>query len=355
MADEARNRESFRWQADFCAKSGMTIITRVCQGLADALDRTSRTGARVLDWPGEPIADALPLRLVGGLHALHRARSAPALAPVFEGVATEPAAIAAMIGATLATHDDELHGWLDGPPQTNEAARSGVLMTGLLSLAQRFREGLGTPVPFELLEIGSSAGLNLMIDRYGFDLGAVRVGPEDAPIRIAPEWRGASPPDVKLAITSVRGVDKAPIDLSSEESVERLVAYVWIDQQDRVERTGKAIAMAQADPPRLGEGDAADWVEARLAEPQPEGTARVLMHSIVWQYLTPEGQDRITAAMAAAGARATPDRPLGWIAYEGDRAHKTHRLTIRSWPGEGVTEDLGGAHPHGAWISWERD
>ncbi|WP_293968323.1 DUF2332 family protein [Sphingomonas sp.] len=354
MADDARNRDSFRWQAEFCAKSGMRIITRVCSGLADALDHTTRTGARVLGWPGDPIADALPLRLVGGVHALYRARRAPALVPLFEDEEHDPAVIAAVIAQTLAAHDDALWAWLDGPPQTNEAARSAVLMSGLLALADRFRHGLGTPVRFELLEIGSSAGLNLMIDRYGFDLGAVRVGPENPEILIAPEWRGAPPPDVRIEIASVRGVDKTPIDLSSEESAERLMAYVWVDQQDRIERTTRAIEMARADPPHLGEGDAADWVEARLAEPQPEGTARVLMHSIVWQYLPPEGQARIEAAMAMAGAAATPDRPLGWVAYEGERALKTHGLTIRSWPGAGETERLGSAHPHAAWISWER-
>jgi hypothetical protein len=352
MADEQTNRDSLRWQAEFCAKSGMTIITRICTGLADALDHTTRTGARALDWPGDPIADALPLRLAGGVHALYRTRRV--LAEVFEGQVTEPAAIAAAVGATLAAHDDDLYPWLDGPPQTNEAARSGVLMAGLLALADRFREGVGMPVRFELLEIGSSAGLNLMIDRYAFDLGGVRVRPAEAPILIKPEWRGPPPPDVPLAIGSVRGVDIAPIDLSSEAAAERLMAFVWIDQQDRIERTTQAIAMARADPPDLAQGDAADWMEARLAEPQPGGVARVLMHSIVWQYLPADAQARIEAAMAAAGAKATPEQPLGWVSYEGDRALKTHRLTIRSWPGDGKAEDLGGAHPHAAWVGWER-
>jgi hypothetical protein len=354
MADESTNREALRWQAAFCAQSGMTIITRICTGLADAIDHTTRTGARVLNWPGDPIADALPLRLVGGVHALYRSGTAPALSPLFEDREHDPAAIAATLRAILIAHDAYLYPWLDGPPQTNEAARSGVLMSGLLALAERFRAGLGTPVRFELLEIGSSAGFNLMIDRYRFDLGGVTIGPADAPILITPEWRGSPPPDVPLAIQSVRGVDIAPIDLSSDAAAERLMAYVWIDQQDRLERTTQAIAMARADPPRLDQADAADWIEARLADPQPDGTARVLMHSIVWQYLPPEGQARIEAAMAAAGAKATPDRPLGWIAYEADRALKTHRLAIRSWPGDGVAENLGGAHPHAAWIRWER-
>jgi hypothetical protein len=81
---------------------------------------------------------------------------------------------------------------------------------------------------------------------------------------------------------------------------------------------------------------------------------RVLMHSVVWQYIAPAGQRRIEAAMAAAGKRATAERPLGWVAYEADRVLKTHRLTIRSWPGGGETEQLASAHPHATWIEWDR-
>src|SRR3546814_2382331 len=64
--------------------------------------------------------------------------------------------------------------------------------------------------------------------------------------------------------------------------------------------------MVRARPVRLDKGDAADWVEARLAEPQADGVTRVLMHSVVWQYLPETTADRIRAAMHAAGARATP-------------------------------------------------
>jgi hypothetical protein len=72
MADETANRESFHVQAGYCAAMDAPITARVCTALAEALDRGSETGRRVLDWPGEPVADALALRLVGGLHALHR-------------------------------------------------------------------------------------------------------------------------------------------------------------------------------------------------------------------------------------------------------------------------------------------
>jgi hypothetical protein len=345
MADEQTNRASLTWQADFCDRSGAPIVGRVCAGLARVIDRTTITGQRFLGWPGDPKADAIPLRLAAPFHALARSGRAPEMARLYAGEIVDPDAIDTVLRAAIATHDAEIATWLDGPPQTNETGRSGVLMAGLLVLAERFGPR------FELLEIGSSAGLNLMIDRYRFDLGGVEVGPPDSPVRIRPEWRGPPPPAAEVRIERVRGVDVAPIDVTDDAAAERLMAYVWIDAADRIERSARAIGMAREKPPLLEQGDAADWVEARLAEPQAEGVTRVLMHSVVWQYIAPEGQKRIEAAMAAAGARATRERPLGWVTMEADRTANQHTLNMRCWP-DGDEKILATAHPHGRWIEW---
>ena len=344
MASEAENRESFRIQAGYCAAMDAPITTRIVTALADALDRDSETGRRVLDWPGEPVADAMVLRLTGGLHALHQAGVDPALSRVFLGQVTDPDTVRATLTATLRNHDSALLPWLDGPPQTNEAGRSAGLMTGLLHIAERY----GPRV--ELLEIGSSAGLNLLIDRYAFDLGGVRTGPADAPLTIYPEWRGPPPPDAPIEIIAVRGVDIAPVDLTDPAAARRLEAYVWVDAVERQERLATAIAMVREHGVRLDRGDAADWVEARLAEPQVEGVTRVLMHSVVWQYLPPETQARISAAMAAAGDAATTDRPLGWVMMEPNRDLHRHEVRVRGWPGDRPMELVGHTHAHGAWV-----
>jgi hypothetical protein len=76
------------------------------------------------------------------------------------------------------------------------------------------------------------------------------------------------------------------------------------------------------------------------------------MHSIVWQYVPADQQDRITAAMEAAGARATAERPLAWIALEANRARHHHELRVRYWPGGDAETLLATSHPHGAWIDW---
>ncbi len=334
---------AFRAQAAYCRANGAPVTAAVCEAVPPALDRETETGRRVLDWPGQPIADALVLRLVGGLHALARAGGSPTVTALFAGetVATEALAQA------IRRHDARLSGWLDRPPQTNDVGRAAGLMAGLLWFAERH------PRPIDLWEIGSSAGLNLLLDRFRLDLGGVRVGPDDSPVRIAPEWRGPSPPDARVRIASARGVDRDPLDLADPAEVERLMSYVWVDQPERVARTEAAIALARADPPRLERGSAADWVEARLAEAPVPGHARVLMHSLVWQYVNAEDQARITAAMERLGAAATADTPLGWIALEANRELLRHELTVRSWPGSGEPVKLANAHSHGFWVEWE--
>ena len=343
MADETANRDSFRIQADYCRAMAAPITARVCTALVEALDRESATGRCVLDWPGEPVADALALRLVGGLHALHRAGDPP-LSTVFSGAETDPARVITILRATLRMEDTVLLPWLVGPPQTNEAGRSAGLMTGLLHLAARYGPA------FEVLEIGSSAGLNLLIDRYRFDLGGVMVGPGDSPLTIRPEWRGVAAPSARVEVRSTRGVDTQPVDLAAPGAAMRLEAYVWVDAAERQARLAAAIAMVREGGVDLVRGDAADWVEAQLAEPQAAGVTRVLMHSVVWQYLPAASRERIRVAMEAAGALATVERPLGWVMMEPNRDLHRHEVRVRGWPGDRAMELVALTHAHGAWV-----
>ncbi len=339
---ETAVRKAFLTQRDFCLAMDAPVTARVCEALAEVLDRETTTGRRVLDWTGEPIADALPLRLVGGLNAVAQAGDTDAL--VAFGADTPLAQTQAALRTLLAAHDAAILPWLDGPPQTNEAGRSGPLMLGMMAVTRAFGH------PIELLEIGSSAGLNLLIDRFAFDLGGVRIGPQGATITIAPEWRGPPPEPAKPHFATVRGGDVSPIDATDPAQAVRLRSYVWTEKPERLARIDAAIAMLRERPVRLEAGDAADWVEARLAEPQAEDTTRVLMHSVVWQYLGAERQGRIAAAMRAAGARATPARPLAWVRMEPDRDLARHEIWVEAWPGDGARR-IGLAHPHGAWIA----
>ena len=65
-------------------------------------------------------------------------------------------------------------------------------------------------------------------------------------------------------------MDLHPLDVTKAADRERLLAYIWADQAERLARTEAAIAIAAADPPLLDRGDAADWLEAQL-DPAPRG------------------------------------------------------------------------------------
>lgn len=345
MADEQTNRGAFLIQHHYCTVMAAPITARVCKALATALSGDSRTGARVLDWPGEPTADALPLRLVGGLHALHRTGKDQRLGDVFTGAVTDEAEVAAILAKTLIAHDDALYSWLDSPPQTNEPGRSAALMVGLVDVTRRFSQ------PIELLEIGSSAGLNLMIDRFSFDLGGTYYGPADAAVKIRPEWRGEAPPPADVRFASIRGVDVQPIDARDPAAAKRLAAYAWIDTPERITRIEQVIALINTDPPSLTRGDAAAWLEEQLALPQAEGTTRTLIHSVVWQYLGEERQDRIRAAMASAAAAATPDRALAWVRMEPNKDTAVQEVWVQAWPGATAPRRVALSHAHGTWVT----
>ena len=338
--------KAIAWQAEHCRLADASATARVIDAMLPLLEGDTACGRRMRDWPGLSAEDAMPLRLCGGLHSLHLSGREPRLGPVYTGEVTDQADVDRVVQTVVRDHDSYLLGWFDGPPQTNEAGRSGGLMAGLLWLSQR----LGPR--FEVNEIGASAGINTMMERYAFDLGGVKVGPQDSPMHIAPEWRGTPPPDSGVEIESIQGCDVNPVDLTDPEAALRLKSYVWAESAMRLGRVDAAIALARTKPPRLSRADAGEWVAGRLAAPQAHGTTRVLLHSIVWQYLPSDTRARIEALMEQAGARATTGRPLAWVQLETNRITFRHELRVRYWPGGEEPVLLAQAHAHGAWVEW---
>lgn len=337
---------ALEWQADHAAKNGAPATGRVIRAMIPLLDGPSRCAARMRSWPGLSLEDAMPLRFAGGLHNLFLTGRAQQLGAVYCGEATDQTAIDALVAQLTLAHDADLLTWFDGPPQTNEAGRSASVMAQLLWLAER----LGPR--FELLELGASAGINTMMDRFHFDLGGVELGDPASPMRIAPEWRGAPPPRTGVEISAIRGCDIAPIDLTDPAAALRLKSYVWAEVIQRLDRIDAAAALAAQRPPQVERADAGDWVERQLAVPQASGVTRVLFHTVVWQYVPAASRERIVQAMEQAGAAATKERPLAWVTVETNRQTFKHELRTRYWPGGAEPVLLGEAHAHGAWVDW---
>lgn len=340
------------WQASHAEENDAPCTARVIRALAKVREGDTATGRRVAGWHGLTLKDALPLRFAGGLHHLVLAGEDERLARVYSGQITDQGQVDRLVCELVETFDHLILPWLDGPPQTNEAGRSASIMAGLLWLAQRVQSR------FELFELGASAGVNTMIERYRYRLGEIEVGPESSPMRIEPEWRGEGcppAPSEDFKIVSVRGCDVAPIDLSDPAAALKLKSYVWPDAPQRMARIDAAIQLASEQPPELVREDAGSFVSEQLARPQAEGVTRAMFHSIMWQYMPAATQDAITTAFEEAGRAATARRPLAWVSLETDPATFRHELKVRYWNGssdDGATTLLSHAHPHGAWVEW---
>jgi len=341
-----RVRAAFKEQEGWCARLGSPFTALLCSTLAERLDESTEIGSRVLSWPGDPTGqgDALPLRLCGALHGLARSNQEPELTAVYPGAARQATAddLWLAVRGTLARNPAHFETYLATAPQTNEVGRSAVLMCGFLEIARR------VGLPMQLFEIGASAGLNLIADRYRYRFGAAEWGEPHAALLLEPQWQGSAPPvEADLRVVERRGCDVAPLDISVRHERARLVSYVWPDQAERLSRLATAIETALRNPPLLERMEAASWVEDRIPEtPEQPGRVRVLFHSVVWRYLPLETQQRIEAHMERCGARAEAHSPLAWLRFELIDTAPGAVLTLKLWPtGEDVV--LAHAQPHG--------
>lgn len=351
--------EAFRLQSGFCERFDSPLYAEFLARAADDIEAGGPI-ADVLDgWQGLPMADALPLRLLGAAHRMVLEGTAPQLARFYPTAGGTPH----MPDAWLAFSDlvraraDEFRAGLARQVQTNEIRRSAALLGGFLALANE--HGL----PLRGLEIGSSAGLNQRWHRYRYELAACEPDRPPPVTTFRPAWGDPAAAVVvrcgwngddavlrgRVQVASMAGCDIAPIDLADVEQARTLEAFVWADHVERLGQLRTAIAAARCDPPRIMRRAAADWLAEQL-DPSVQGVISIVFHSIMWWYLSEDERTRVTETIAAAGKRATRAAPVAWLRLEMFGTPKAE-LRLTSWPG-GLERTLARADPQGRWVTW---
>ncbi len=214
--------------------------------------------------------------------------------------------------------------------QTNEVGRSWLLLLGLAWL----------PQPLALIDAGTSAGLNLQLDRFRYRFGDRFLGDPASPIEIEARWRTSAPP-VPPGIPRIAwraGLDANPLDVRDEETARWLNALVWPEHSERRQRLLAAIEMRRESPDVIRRGDLVADLPALVDEARRHAETVAVVHSNVLAYLTHEHVEEFVALcrtldvwrIGLEGVAGSPDRNL---------------LTIND-------EAVARAGPHGTWADW---
>jgi hypothetical protein len=228
--------------------------------------------------------------------------------------------------------------------QTNEPGRCATLLPVLARL----------PQPLALIEVGASAGLCLLPDRYAYDYGRVRVEPDEVGSAEPPTFpcraSDATPLPSRMPRVAWRaGLDLNPLDVADPAQVGWLETLVWPGQEPRAARLRAAMSVAGEHPVRVVRGDLVDDLPA-LADEAPADATLVVFHSAVLAYVGEPERERFSRLVRGLGAvwiaNESPE-VLPRVAAKLERDPPPDRFLL-SMDGE----PLALAAPHGQSIDW---
>ena len=222
--------------------------------------------------------------------------------------------------------------------QTNEPARCAVLLPALAQL----------PEPLALVDVGASAGLTMLFDRYSYDYAGHRLAGAD-PDAPTLRCRVAGPVPLPHRIPAIAwriGLDLNPLDVTNDDDVRWLSCLVWPDEEDRAERLAAAIASARRAPPPVIRGDLLTDLPAVVAGRRPTRP---------WSSTTPRCSTRSPRRNASSSPKPSRDLDVTWLTSEspGDvpgtaRPPRDGQMTVLARDGR----PLALADSHGTRLQW---
>ncbi|MCE3555421.1 DUF2332 domain-containing protein [Pseudonocardia sp. RS11V-5] len=256
-----------------------------------------------------PARKRRPTVILAALHDLALAGRAPALAAAYAD-GDGDAAAAAAIDTLLHMTDVVVAVATRRPTRADETGHGAVLYPAIAEAAHRVG---ATAVG--LVDVGCSAGLDLIVDRVGitYDNGQA-LGDPSSPVQTAASIVGGRPvptrplPEVVARI----GIDLDPVDVTDEEEARWLRACLWPDQPERIGRLDAELALAATTPPLLLRGDAVDVLPDALAR-VPVDALPVVTTTRALSRFPLENRLRFLHRLGDAAT----DRPVAWVSVEG--------------------------------------
>jgi hypothetical protein len=183
--------------------------------------------------------------------------------------------------------------------QTNEVRRCAYLYPAIKYIQQLSNK------PLVLVEIGTSAGLQLFLDQYRYSYGTKQFyGKKDSDIHIASEIRGESMPDVDGNVPDVVariGIDLHINDVTKEEDYLWLKALIWPEHHERRELFEKAAGFVKDNRMRLIEGDGVELL-SNLAKEIPDHQQICVFHTHVANQIPREKKNQLLKIIKEIGA-----------------------------------------------------
>lgn len=230
--------------------------------------------------------------------------------------------------------------------QTNEVGRCATQLPAFGLVA-----ALGGDRPLAMIEVGSSAGLNLNWDRYGYSYSDGRArGDPAARLQLRCELRGEPAPlPATLPMVSYRiGLDLNPLAVSNADDLRWLDALIWPEHEERRQSLRRAAAIAADYPPRIIAGDALHTLPAALAAAPADATL-LLYESHTLNQWPAEARSRLNALLTDHSRQ----RDLYFVSTEQRaRAEQTSIELTSYWAGAVSTRRLAYCQEHGQWLAW---
>jgi len=227
--------------------------------------------------------------------------------------------------------------------QTNEVRRCALTLPALaIAAADR---------PIALIEVGASAGLNLLLDTYGYRYGDQRIGDPESPVQIICAPRGMQLPPMPTQFPNIAfrlGLDLNPINIRDHDATRWLRALIWPEQTDRADLLERALLLAEAQPPPLRAGDALTLLPTAFAE-TPSDVQLCIVHTFTLNQFSPAMREQFTQLIAAEAQH----RRIAIVSVEWREPFPPLTLAIWQHGTCASARELAICDPHGAWIEWQ--